>query len=88
LSIIRLANYSVTTSLIQTDIIGDAWGFSSKASITPSRGFSIETLTGVIPSWKTKSNSSISTMEDVIRQKCGQTLGRVRVRTKIGSSNY
>ena len=88
MSIIRLANYSVTTSLIQTDIIGDAWGFSNKASITPSGGFSIKTLTGVIPSWKTKSNRSISTMEDVIRQKCKQTLGRVRVRTKIGSSNY
>jgi len=29
------------------NIIGDAWGFSGKASITPSRSFSIETLTGV-----------------------------------------
>jgi len=48
------------------DIIEDAWGFSSKAPITPSRGFSVETLTGVTPSWKTKSNRSISTMEDRI----------------------
>jgi len=27
--------------------IEDAWDFSGKASITPSGGFSIETLTGV-----------------------------------------
>ena len=53
-------------SYIQTDIIGDAWGFSGKAPITPSGGFSVETLTGVTPSWKTKLNRSISTMEDRI----------------------
>ena len=29
------------------DIIRDAQGFSSKASIIPSRGFSVETLTEV-----------------------------------------
>jgi len=29
------------------DSIGDAWGFSGKTPITPSRGFSVETLTGV-----------------------------------------
>ena len=29
------------------DSIGDAWGFSSKTSITLSRGFSVKTLTGV-----------------------------------------
>jgi len=29
------------------DIIENAQGFSGKAPITPSRGFSIETLTGV-----------------------------------------
>ena len=34
-------------SYIQTDIIGDAQGFSGKISITLSRGFSVETLTGV-----------------------------------------
>ena len=39
--------------------IGDTWGFSSIASITLSRDFSIETLTGVTLSWKTKSNKSI-----------------------------
>jgi len=43
------------------DIIEDAWGFSSKASITPSRGFSVETLTGVTPSWKTEYPDSCST---------------------------
>ena len=48
------------------DSIGDAWGFSSKTPITLSRGFSIETLTGVTPSWKTKLNRSISAMEDRI----------------------
>jgi len=48
------------------DIIGDAQGFSGKALITPSRGFSVETLTGITLSWKTKSNRSISTIEDGI----------------------
>ena len=48
------------------DIIGDAWGFSGKAPITPSRDFSVETLIGVTLSWKTKSNRSISAMEDGI----------------------
>ena len=46
--------------------IGDAWGFSGKTPISPSRGFSVKTLTGVTPSWKTKSNRSISTIEDRI----------------------
>ena len=48
------------------DIIGDAWGFSSKAPITPSGGFSVETLIEVTLSWKTTSNRSISAMEDGI----------------------
>jgi len=48
------------------DSIGDAWGFSGKTSITPSRGFSVEILTEVTPSWKTELNRSISTMEDGI----------------------
>ena len=46
--------------------IGDAWGFSSKAPIIPSGGFSVEILTGVTPSWKTELNRSISAMEDGI----------------------
>jgi len=46
--------------------IGDAQGFSSKTLITPSGGFSVETLTGVTLSWKTKLNRSISTIEDGI----------------------
>jgi len=46
--------------------IGDAWDFSGKTSITLSGGFSVETLTGVTPSWKTKLNRSISAMEDGI----------------------
>jgi len=32
------------------DSIEDDWGFSGKTSIIPSRGFSVETLTGVTPS--------------------------------------
>jgi len=32
-------------------------------SIGNAQGFSIETLTGVTPSWKTKLNKSISAME-------------------------
>ena len=34
--------------------------------ITPSGSFSVETLTGLTPSWKTKLNRSISVMEDGI----------------------
>jgi len=48
------------------DSIGDAQGFSGKASITPSRSFSVETLTGVTLSWKTELNKSISAIEDRI----------------------
>jgi len=54
-------NYNVTTSLI-----GDARGFSGKTPISPSRGFSVKTLTGVTLSWKTELNRSISVMEDGI----------------------
>ena len=48
------------------DSIGDAWGFSGKTPITPSRDFSVETLTEVILLWKTELNRSISAMEDGI----------------------
>ena len=48
------------------DIIGDTWSFSGKTSITLSGGFSVETLTGVTLSWKTKLNRSVSAMEDGI----------------------
>ena len=48
------------------DSIRDTWGFSGKTPITLSRDFSIETLTGVTPSWKTELNRSISAMEDRI----------------------
>ena len=46
--------------------IGDAWGFSGKTPIALSGGFSVETLTGVTPSWKTELNRSISAVEDGI----------------------
>ena len=48
------------------DVIGDTQGFSSKASIIPSRGFNVSTLTEVTLLWKTESNRSISTVEDGI----------------------
>ena len=56
--------------------IGDARGFSGKIPIAPSGGFSVETLTGVTPSWKTELNRSISVMEDRISgglQHCHET---------------
>ena len=58
------------------DTIGDTQGFSGKTPITPSRGFSVETLTGVTLSWKTELNRSISAMEDRISgglQYCHET---------------
>jgi len=58
------------------ECIGDAWGFIGKTPIIPSGGFSVETLTGVTPSWKTELNRSISAMEDRIPgwlQHCHKT---------------
>ena len=40
--------------------------FSGNTPITLSKGFSVKTLTGVTPSWKTELNRSISAMEDRI----------------------
>ena len=37
--------------------------------IAPSGGFSVETLTGVTPSWKTELNRSISVMGDGIPRR-------------------
>ena len=51
------------------DNIGDVQGFSGKTSITSSRGFSVKTLTGVTPLWKTELNRSISTVEDRISRE-------------------
>ena len=56
--------------------IEDARDFSGKTPIILSRGFSVETLTGVTPSWKTELNRSISVMEDGIPgglQHCHKT---------------
>ena len=58
------------------DVIGDTWGFSGKTPITPSGGFSVETLTGATLSWKTELNRSISAVEDRIPgglQHCHKT---------------
>ena len=46
--------------------IEDARGFSGKTFITPSGGFSVETLIGVTLSWKTELNRSIPAVEDRI----------------------
>ena len=46
--------------------IGDTQSFSGKTPITLSRGFSVETLTGVTLLWKTELNRNISAMEDEI----------------------
>ena len=57
-------------------MIGDAQGFSVTTPIAPSGGFSVETLTGLTPSWKTELNRSISIMEDGISrglQHCHKT---------------
>ena len=51
---------------MQTEGIGDTQVFSGNIPITPSRGFSVETLIGVTLSWKTELNRSISAMEDGI----------------------
>ena len=48
------------------DIIEDAQVFSGNTPITPSKDFSVETLTEVTLSWKTELNRSISAMEDRI----------------------
>ena len=48
------------------DSIENAWSFSGKTPITLSRGFSVEILTGVTLSWKTKLNMSRSSMMDFI----------------------
>jgi len=50
------------------DSIGDVWDFSGKTPITLSRGFSVETLIEVTPSWKTELNKSISAMKDGISE--------------------
>ena len=63
-------------SYIQTESIEDAQVFSSKTPIIPSKGFSVEILTGVTSSWKTELNRSISAMEDRIPrqlQHCHKT---------------
>jgi len=59
------------------DSIGDAWGFSSKTSITPSRGFSVKTLTGVSPLWKTEYPEGCSTTIRHVARKVATMEGRL-----------
>jgi len=51
--------------------IKDAQGFISKIPITLSRGFSVETLTGVSPPWKTKYPEGCSTTIRRVVRKVG-----------------
>ena len=44
------------------DSIGDVQDFSGKTPITLSKSFSVSTLTGVTPLWKTELNRSISVL--------------------------
>jgi len=49
--------------------IGDAWGFSSNTPITPSRSFSVETLTGLTPLWKMEYLKGCSTAMRCVARK-------------------
>jgi len=51
--------------------------FSGNTPITPSGGFSVETLTEVTLSWKTKLNRSISAIEDRIPGCCSIAMRHV-----------
>jgi len=55
--------------------IGDAWSFSSNTPITPSRSFSVETLTGLTPSWKTEYLEGCSTAMRRVARKVAAVEG-------------
>ena len=57
--------------------IGDAQGFSSNTPITPSRSFSVKTLTGLTPSWKTEYPESCSTAMKRVARKVAAVEGRL-----------
>ena len=81
-------------SYIQIHVIGNAQGFSGIASITPSGGFSVETLTrvqlcygklswiGVSPSWKIESLDCCITVMWVCCKK-GGLLDQILIRSII-----
>ena len=46
--------------------IGNAQSFSGKTPITPSRDFSVETLTGITLLWKTELNRSILSRSSMV----------------------
>jgi len=58
-------------------MIGDAQGFSGKTPITLSGGFSVETLTGATPPWKTEYPESCSTAIRRIVRKVATVEGRL-----------
>ena len=57
--------------------IGDARGFSSNTPITPSGSFSVETLTGLTPSWKTEYPEGCSTAIRRVVRKVAAVEGRL-----------
>ena len=57
--------------------IGDARGFSSNTPITPSRSFSVETLTGLTLSWKTEYPEGCSTTMRRVVRKVAAVEGRL-----------
>ena len=57
--------------------IGDAQGFSGKTPIAPSGGFSVETLTGATPLWKTELNRSISPWKTEYLEGCSTAMRRI-----------
>ena len=57
--------------------IGDAWGFIGKTPITPSRGFSIETLIRVTLSWKMEYLDDCNTTIRHVARKVATMEGRL-----------
>ena len=57
--------------------IEDAWGFSGKTPIALSGGFSVETLTGVTPSWKTEYPEGCSTAIRRVARKVAAVEGEL-----------
>ena len=57
--------------------IEDAQGFSGKTPITPSRGFSVKTLTEVSPPWKTEYLDGCSTTMKCVVRKMAAVEGRL-----------
>jgi len=59
------------------DSIADAWGFSDKTPISPSRSFSVETLTEVSLLWKVEYLDGCSTAIRHVVRKVATMKGRL-----------